>query len=269
MKKILLVGCGHMGEALLTSWLKSNNYHIGIIDPIKYRYLKNKYKSKHIQIAKSFSNLNKFFDVDFIIFAVKPFDLKKVLVDFSDAKFKESTTVISVIAGKRIKEFENKLKKIKYFFRVMPNLPASIGESMNCITSNKNMSNFRKNQVLKIFNYSGRTLYLKDENEIDMATAISGSGPGYVFNLIDAMEKAAIELGFNKYIARTLVLQTFKGSVNLIFNSKMSAKDMVNSVATKGGTTEAGLKVMNKNNLHKLFLQLTSEAFKKAKEQGK
>ena len=269
MKKILLVGCGHMGEALLTSWLKSNNYHMTIIDPIKYKYLKKKYKNKQTKILKSISNLNNFFDTDFIIFAIKPFDLKNVLDEFSYIKFKEKTIVISVIAGKKIKEFENKLKKIKYFFRVMPNLPASIGESMNCITSNKNMSNFKKRQVLKIFNYSGRSLYLKDENEIDMATAISGSGPGFVFNLIDALEKAAIRLGFNKNIARILVLQTFKGSVSLIFKNKMSARDLVNSVSTKGGTTEAGLKVMNKNNLHKLFLKLTSEAFKKAKDQAK
>ena len=269
MKKILLVGCGHMGEALLTSWLKSNNYYVTVIDPIKYNYLKNKYKNKKIQIFKSASKINKYFETDFIIFAVKPFDLKSVLDQFSEVEFKKTSIVISVIAGKRIKEFKNKLKKIKYFFRVMPNLPASIGESMNCITSNKNMSKFRKKQVLNIFNYSGRSIYLKDENEIDMATAISGSGPGFVFNLIDAMEKAAIGLGFNKNIARTLVLQTFKGSVNLIHENKKSAKDLVKSVATKGGTTEAGLKVMNKKNLHKLFLQLTSEAFKRAKDQGK
>ena len=110
---------------------------------------------------------------------------------------------------------------------------------------------------------------MKDENEIDMATAISGSGPGFVFNLIDAMEKAAIGLGFNTNTARTLVLQTFKGSVNLIQENKKSAKDLVKSVATKGGTTEAGLKVMNKKNLKKLFLQSISEAFKRAKDQSK
>ena len=114
---------GHMGEALLTSWLKSNNYYVTVIDPIKYNYLKNNYKNKKIQIFKSVSKIDKYFDTDFIIFAVKPFDLKNVLDEFSEVEFKKTCIVISIIAGKRIKEFKNRLKKIKYFFRVMPNLP--------------------------------------------------------------------------------------------------------------------------------------------------
>ena len=91
-------------------------------------------------------------------------------MSFLKLNLKKTCIVISIIAGKRIKEFKNRLKKIKYFFRVMPNLPASIGESMNCITSNKNMSKFRKNQVLKIFNYSGRSIYLKNENGCNFNT---------------------------------------------------------------------------------------------------
>ena len=90
MKKILLVGCGHMGEALLTSWLKSNNYYVTVIDPIKYNYLKNNYKNKKIQIFKSVSKIDKYFDSDFIIFAVKPFDLKNVLDEFSEVEFKKN-----------------------------------------------------------------------------------------------------------------------------------------------------------------------------------
>ena len=74
----------------------------------------------------------------------------------------------------------------------------------------------KKKEVIKLFSYSGKHSIFKNENQIDMATAISGSGPGYVFNLIDAMEKAAIKLGFKKNIAKILVHQTFKGSINLL-----------------------------------------------------
>ena len=102
-----------------------------------------------------------------------------------------------------------------------------------------------------------------------MATAISGSGPGFVFNLIDAFEKAAINLGFKKNIAKTLVLETFKGSINLLDINKMSADKLVNTVATKGGTTEAGLKIMNINKIHKIFKDLARASYKKAKNQGK
>ena len=118
--------------------------------------------------------------------------------------------LLLVLLLEKIKLFKNKLTNIKNFFRVMPNLPASIGESMNCIVASKNVVNIKRNQIINLFSYSGKTLILEDENQIDMATAISGSGPGFVFNLIDALENAAISLGFKKQIAKILVSQTFK-----------------------------------------------------------
>ena len=101
-----------------------------------------------------------------------------------------------------------------------------------------------------------------------MATAVSGSGPGFIFNLIDAMEKAAIKLGFKKNIAKILVLETFKGSINLILSNKKNAEDLVKTVATKGGTTEAGLKIMKKYKIHNTFIKLLESSYKRAKEQG-
>ena len=148
-------------------------------------------------------------------------------------------------------------------------MPALIGQSMNCIVSNKKANILKKKDVSKLFEYSGKTIFLQNENQIDMATAISGSGPGFVFNLIDAFEKAAINLGFKKNIAKTLVLETFKGSINLLDINKMSADKLVNTVATKGGTTEAGLKIMNINKIHKIFKDLAKASYKKAKNQGK
>ena len=140
---------------------------------------------------------------------------------------------------------------------------------MNCIVSNKKANISKKKDVTKLFEYSGKTIFLQNENQIDMATAISGSGPGFVFNLIDAFEKGAINLGFKKNIAKTLVLETFKGSINLLDINKMSADKLVNTVATKGGTTEAGLKIMKINKIHKIFRDLARASYKKAKNQGK
>ena len=110
---------------------------------------------------------------------------------------------------------------------------------------------------------------MNNEDDIDMITAISGSGPGFVFNTIDAMEKAALKLGINKKIANTLVLETFKGSIHLLLDSNKSANELVKTIATKGGTTEAGLKIMQKYKFHKIFENLTRASYKKAKEQGK
>ncbi len=269
MKKILLIGCGHMGQALLASWINSNNYNLTIIDPKQYNNLKKKYKNTNLKVIKSISNLGKLINFDYIVFAIRPVDLKNVLTELSVLKFKKNTSIISIIAGKELKIFKNKIKNIQNFFRVMPNMPALIGESMNCIVSNKNVTTSKKFEIIKLFSHSGKTIFLTNENQIDMSTAISGSGPGFVFNIIDAMEKAAIDLGFKKNIAKTLVLETFRGSINLLIKSNDSAENLVNKVATKGGTTEAGLNIMKVNKLHKIFKDLTKASYKKAKNQAK
>ena len=269
MKKILLIGCGHMGGALLSSWINSNKYSIKVIDPYKYKSLKQKYKSRNIKILKSISALDKYLELDFIVVATRPKELDKVLSELSNIKINNNTNLVSIVAGKKINIFKTKFKNLKNFFRVMPNMPALIGESMNCIVSNKDAKAVKKNEVNKLFSYSGTSIFLQNEDQIDMTTAISGSGPGFVFNIIDAMEKAAIKLGFNKKIAKILVLETFKGSIHLLLKNNMTAQELVNTVATKGGTTEAGLKIMNKNKLHKIFADLTRASYKRAKEQGK
>ena len=269
MKKILLIGCGHMGDALAASWIRSKKYSITIVDPLKYIFLKKKYKSKVIRVFKNISNLDNFTEFDFVIFAVKPKDLQNLMLELSKIKFDSKIALVSVVAGKKIKNFEQEFKYLKNYFRVMPNMPAFIGQGMNCIVSNKKASKISKKEVVELFSYSGITEFFKDENEIDMATAISGSGPGFVFNIIDAMENAAIDLGFDRKIANILVTQTFKGSIDLLLKNKLTARELVNMVATKGGTTEAGLKIMKKNKLHKIFKDLTKSSYRKAKQQGK
>ncbi len=269
MKNILLIGCGHMGSALLTSWINSKQYHITLIDPLKFNFLNKKYKkNKKIETLKTISKIEHTSKIHCIVIAVRPIDLKNVLKELSKIKFKKTTSLVSVVAGKKINIFRKYFPNIYNYFRVMPNMPASIGESMNCIVFNKEANSSKKNDIFKLFSLSGKSIFLKDENEIDMTTAISGSGPGFVFNLIDAMEKAAIKLGFKPQIARILVLETFKGSIDLLSKSKMSAQQLVNTVATKGGTTEAGLKIMKKNKIHKIFIDLTNASYKKAKQQG-
>ena len=268
-KKVLLIGCGHMGSALARSWIKSKQYTINIVDPIKYSSLKKKYKSSDIKIFNSTHKVRNYESFDFIIVATKPSDLIIVLENLSNYTFKPGVNFISVVAGKKINLFEKKLIKINNFFRIMPNLPATIGESMSCIFSKKKVSQKNQNEVRKLFSYSGKTIFLKEENQIDMATAISGSGPGFIFNTIDALEKAARKLGFSKDIAKILVYQTFQGSINLLLKNKLSAEGLVKTVATKGGTTEAGIKIMKNNGFHKIFHDLVKASYKRSKKISK
>ncbi len=269
MKKILLLGCGHMGHSLLKSWLKTDKYSLTIIDPVQYKSLNKIYKTKQAIFFKSIVNLKKLSNYDALILATKPIDLEIVLNEISNFNLNTKTSIISVVAGKKIDLIKKRFKNNKNIFRIMPNMPAAIGQSMNCMVSNKDANKVNINQVRKLFMHTGKTIILKNENQIDMATAVSGSGPGYVFNLIDAMEKGAIKLGFNEEIAKILVLETFRGSVNLLSSNNITAEKLVNYVATKGGTTEAGLNVMKKNNIHKVFRDILKKSFRKARQQGK
>ena len=269
MKNILLIGCGHMGSSLMNAWLNSKNYNLSIVDPIKYKSSKKKKYQKKIIFYENISSIKDFKNFDFIIFAVRPKDLDLALNDLSRKKFKKNTSVISVVAGKKINIFKLKLKSINQFVRVMPNMPALINQSMNCVVFGKYVTLKNKKLITDLFNLTGKTIVLKNENQIDMSTAISGSGPGYVYNLVDAMEQAAIKLGFRKSIAKILVNQTFKGSINLLIQSKKDPDKLVDTVKTKGGTTEAGLKIMDKNKVHDMFIKLAKASYNRAKQQGK
>ena len=149
----------------------------------------------------------------------------------------------------------------------MPNMPALIGEGVHCIYTNKNINKKEIKEIDKLFSLSGTTLFFKSETFIDKATAVSGSGPGFIFQLIDIMEKSAINLGFSKNTAKILINETFRGSLNLLNFNNISAEKMVETVATKGGT-EAGIKKMKINKIDYIFNQVFKAAYKRAKQQG-
>ena len=258
-----------MGVSLLTGWLNSNKYKITVVDPKQYKNIKNKFKNKNLKLFKSIDKIGKFIEFDIIIFAIRPVDLTAVLEELKYNKFKLNTIIISVIAGKKLISFSKKLNKLHKFVRVMPNMPALIGQGMNCIFANNNLLKQDRLVVKKLFEYTGKTIFFKNEKIIDMATAVSGSGPGFVFYLINAMERAAIKIGFSKKEAKFLVYETFKGSVDLLMNSKQESEKLVKNVATKGGTTEAGLKIMKKTKVPDIFIKVIKSSYERAKKQGK
>ena len=269
MKNILLIGCGHMGGSLMSGWSNSKNYTISVIDKKKYVILKKKNRNKKIKFFKSINDINDQNNFDFIIFATRPLELINVLQELKNINFKKNSIVISVIAGKKTEIFKNNLLNINKIVRVMPNMPALIGEGVHCIYTNKSINKKEIKEIDKLFSLSGKTLFFNNETFIDKATAVSGSGPGFIFQLIDIMEKSAINLGFTKNIAKILINETFRGSLNLLNSNKVSAEKMVATVATRGGTTEAGIKKMKTNKVDKIFNQVFNAAYKRAKQQGK
>ena len=269
MNKVLLVGCGHMGTALVKSWLNLNSYSFTVVDPFNFKKLKNKFNNKKINIlnkAPKQKEVNKF---DIIIFAVKPQIADRVLSEYKDFEFKKNSIIGSIIAGKKIIFFQKRLKNANQFVRIMPNMPALIRNGISCFVSTNNLSNKNKKTINQLFLKVGKTLWLNNESQIDKATAVSGSGPGYVYALINSFEKAAQKLGFSKKQSRELVLTTILGSIYLMQETKKEPYDLEKSIAVKGGTTEAGLKNLKNNNIDKIIYKTYMSAYKKAKILGK
>ncbi len=269
MNKVLLVGCGHMGTALVNSWLNLNSYSFTVVDPFNFKKLKNKFNNKKINIlnkAPIQKEINKF---DIIIFAVKPQIADRVLSEYKDFEFKKNSIISSIIAGKKIIFFQKRLKNANQFVRIMPNMPALIRNGISCFVSTNNLTNRNKKTINQLFLKVGKTLWLNNESQIDKATAVSGSGPGYVYALINSFEKAAQKLGFSKKQSRELVLTTILGSIYLMQETKKEPYDLEKSIAVKGGTTEAGLKNLKNNNIDKIIYKTYMSAYKKAKILGK
>ena len=258
-----------MGTALVNSWLNLNSYSFTVVDPFNFKKLKNKFNNNKINIlnkAPIQKEINKF---DIIIFAVKPQIADRVLSEYKDFEFKKNSIIGSIIAGKKIIFFQKRLKNANQFVRIMPNMPALIRNGISCFVSTNNLSNKNKKTINQLFLKVGKTLWLNNESQIDKATAVSGSGPGYVYALINSFEKAAQKLGFSKKQSRELVLTTILGSIYLMQETKKEPYDLEKSIAVKGGTTEAGLKNLKNNNIDKIIYKTYMSAYKKAKILGK
>ena len=258
-----------MGTALVKSWLNLNSYSFTVVDPFNFKKLKNKFNNKKINIlnkAPKQKEVNKF---DIIIFAVKPQIADRVLSEYKDFEFKKNSIISSIIAGKKIIFFQKRLKNANQIVRIMPNMPALIRNGISCFVSTNNLSNKNKKTINQLFLKVGKTLWLNNESQIDKATAVSGSGPGYVYALINSFEKAAQKLGFSKKQSRELVLTTILGSIYLMQETKKEPYDLEKSIAVKGGTTEAGLKNLKNNNIDKIIYETYMSAYKKAKILGK
>ena len=258
-----------MGGSLISRWSNLKQYSISVIDKKKYNILQSKNRNKKIKFYKSINNINNQKNFDYIIFATRPLELTNVFKELKNINFNKNTLAISVIAGKKTETFKNNLLNINKIVRVMPNMPALIGQGVHCIYANKFINKKEIKEIDKLFSLSGKTIFFNSETFIDKATAVSGSGPGFIFKLIDIMQKSAINLGFSKSTAKILINETLRGSLNLLNYNNISAEKMVETVATRGGTTEAGIKKMKINKVDKIFNQVFKAAYTRAKQQGK
>ena len=268
-QKFLIIGAGNMGYAVLNSLIenKISSKNILIIEKKITPKLK-KLKSKHnLKIIKNVRLLKYKFVPSISLISVKPNQLNAA-VDSSLEKFLSNSLIVSIVAGKKISDLKKIFTLNKGIVRAMTNTPVSVNMGTTLICFDKTIKSHQKRVVRDFLSLLGQINETKNEKIIDDFTAIFGSGPAYIFLFIETLIKIADKSGFKN--SKNMVLQTFLGSLLLLLNEKDSPTYLKKSVTSKGGTTEAALKILeNRNGLSTLISKAIDKAKKRSRELSK
>lgn len=264
---ILIVGAGNMGATYAKSFLASHfikKEELIILEksPSAYERLAD------LKLERLYTTPGDFIkEAEIIIMAVKPQDYPEVYPAIK-SYINPSQTILSIMAGVSLASLAETLDVPK-LVRAMPNLPAQIGMGMTVFTCMPGISQKELLVVQNLLNTTGKSLYVEEEKLLDSATAVSGSGPGYIYYFMNAMIKAGVELGFTPAQAELLVGQTFMGSVHLHNRNDLSCEELMKKVASRGGTTEAAFNTFNSHQLDVNIMEGLHSAFKRSVELGK
>jgi pyrroline-5-carboxylate reductase len=261
MIKIGIIGGGNMGSAIIRGIRKKYKIVVCETDIAKAGQLRREFKVA----VKDLPDL--LGQSDIIILAVKPQNIDDVLTEMA-GKVRPSQMVISIAAGITSTYIEKKLGGKVKLIRTMPNLPLQIGVGITAISKGKLAKDADVRQASQIFNCVGDTVEVK-ENQMNAVTAVSGSGPAYVFAFVETWMAAAQSLGIEKNLAKRLVLKTMSGSIELLKDQKADAAILRKRVTSKGGTTEAALKVLSSAKIEKAFKEALKAAKTRAQELSK
>ncbi|SOE23612.1 pyrroline-5-carboxylate reductase [Spirosomataceae bacterium TFI 002] len=265
--KLLVIGAGNMGMSYAEGIAKSD---IAIEKPIllldadeaKITTFNKDENYKGYTVAKDVIG-----QADYILMAVKPQHFKALAADVHSL-LKPSCTIISIMAGVTVETIANATKLGKVA-RAMPNLPAQIGLGMTTVNFTDAIDEPTKEIVKAILSSTGEVLEVAEQQDLDKSTGISGSGPAYIFYFIEALEKAAEGMGFNREDSRKLASQTFLGAIELYRQGDLTPEEWMNRVASKGGTTRAALNMLAAEDVSNKIIKGANAAYERAVELGK
>ena len=262
--RILVIGGGNMGLTYARSFLHSH-----IVTPenmvILEKSLKKSEELKKLQVGTVYGEPGPYIKTcDLIILAVKPQDITSLfetIAPFID----HQQVIMSIMAGVESATISDAIGS-KKIIRAMPNLPAQIGSGMTVFTSSEEVTRIELVMVQNLLNSTGKAIYVDDEDAIDAATAISGSGPAYVFYFMQSLIESAKDMGFTQAQSELLTYQTFKGAVELFNKYDFTCEEWIAKVSSKGGTTEAAFNKFSENDLKAGFRKGVNQALVRAKE---
>lgn len=266
--RIVLAGCGNMGFAMLTGWLSVGKVGAGEIAVVEPNAgLRARAAGLGVAAFGDPSELAQSISPELIIFAVKP-QLMGVVVP-AYRRFADGSTFVSIAAGTGIAAMQEMLGEPAAIVRCMPNTPAAIGHGMMVLVSNANVGANADAFVADLMSANGEVARIDDEQLMDAVTAVSGSGPAYIFHFIEAFAEAGRKAGLPGDIADKLAMQTVFGAASLAVQSKDDPATLRKQVTSPNGTTAAALDVlMAPDGLQKLLTGAVEAARKRGVELG-
>lgn len=267
MKRIVFIGGGNMGEALVAGLIRSGHWKPSQITVCDVRHDQLAQLQLRYKVRASADNRWASRDAHIVLLAVKPQHMAHVLQDLGPV-LRKSQLIISIAAGITTSRLEEFLPKGIPTVRVMPNTPALVGAGASAVARGRWATASHEKTVQAIFSTVG-TVTLVPEKEMDAVTAVSGSGPAYVFYLAEAMQEAAQAVGLAPHIADHLVRQTIKGAGQLLAGSHEGPQTLRKRVTSPGGTTEAALKILESNRLKQSVLKAIRRAVARSRELSK
>jgi pyrroline-5-carboxylate reductase len=264
---IAIIGSGVMGEAIIGGLLRKQvtiPSHIHASDPLPERRaaLQEQYG-----ILAHNDNTSAVQNADVVILSVKPQRLDKVLAGLRDL-IPPQALVLSIVAGASIEQISTYLNHLNVV-RSMPNTPAQIGQGITVWTASPTVTPEQAEIARQILQALGQEVFVEEESFLDMATALSGTGPAYVFLFMEAMIDAGVHLGFPRRIAEQLVTQTIRGSVEYYVHRKAHPATLRNEVTSPGGTSAAAIYYLEKAGVRTAISRAIWAAYERSQELGK
>ena len=264
--KIAFIGGGTMGEAMVRCLLSKKvaapqDIVVSDISPSRQEWLSREYR-----VSTLADNRRVVEGADFIVLAVKPPDLPQAMGDIVKAgSLQAKALVLSIVAGASLASLCCGLNH-SAIIRAMPNMPAQIGEGITVWTATTEVSQEQKQAAQSLLGCLGEEVYVAEEKYLDMATALSGSGPAYVFLFIEALIDAGVHIGLPRNIAQELVIQTMLGSSQALRETGRHPAELRNMVTSPGGTTAEALLRLERGNLRSSIVEAIAAAYDKAKQ---
>jgi len=266
-KKITIIGTGNMGEALVGGLIvsqssKPKNIICSDISQDKLDQVKSKFK-----VRTTTNNLKAVAEADIIIFAVKPQIMAATLVETA-AKLDMSKLVISIAAGVPLAAMEACINKDLRLIRVMPNIAAFVKEAASAIAAGAHATKEDVGLAMEIFNSIGKCIFLKENYLMDAITGLSGSGPAYIFLIVDALADAGVKMGLSRQDSLFLAAQTIYGAAKLLIETQEHPGQLKDKVTSPGGTAIAGLATLESGGLRTTLINAVEAATHRSQELG-